>query len=158
MASPFIILKISNFVSIKTYDLRDNIHSKYCSGSVNSLQDKTYFTGYTGKLSAKYRKQTALRTDERVRLMDEIISGIQVIKMYAWEKSFSKIIRFARRSEIKIITKSSYVRAAFMAFNLFTTRCALFCTILTMGLSQQEITAAKVRTNQSALMKHFQEK
>lgn len=113
------------------------------------------FTGYTGKLSAKYRKQTALRTDERVRLMDEIISGIQVIKMYAWEKSFSKIIRFARKSEIKIITKSSYVRAAFMAFNLFTTRCALFCTILTMALSQQEITAAKVSITELNFLERF---
>lgn len=76
--------------------------------------------------------------------MDEIISGIQVIKMYAWEKPFSKVIRLARRSEIRIITKSSYVRAAFMAFNLFTTRCALFCTILTLALTDQEITASKV--------------
>ncbi|CAG9814463.1 unnamed protein product [Phaedon cochleariae] len=99
---------------------------------------------YTGKLSAKYRKQTALKTDERVRLMDEIISGIQVIKMYAWEKPFEKIVKIARRAEIKIITKSSYVRALFMAFLLFTTRFALFCSLLTLALSGQEITAAKV--------------
>lgn len=84
--------------------------------------------------------------------MDEIISGVQVIKMYAWEKSFSKVIRLARRAEIKIITKSSYVRAAFMAFNLFTTRCALFCTILTMALSHQEITAAKVNYNYNKMV------
>ncbi|KAJ8951065.1 hypothetical protein NQ318_003763 [Aromia moschata] len=100
--------------------------------------------GYTGKLSAIYRKQTALKTDERVRLMDEVISGVQVIKMYAWEKPFDKIIKFARKAEIKIITKSSYVRALFMTFNLFTTRVALFCTLLTMALSDQPITAAKV--------------
>lgn len=103
------------------------------------------FLAYTGKLSAIYRKQTALKTDERVRLMDEIISGVQVIKMYAWEKPFDKLIKFARKAELKIVTKSSYVRGLFMTFNLFTTRVALFCTLLTMVLTNQTITATKVR-------------
>ncbi|XP_066141508.1 ATP-binding cassette sub-family C member 4-like [Euwallacea fornicatus] len=100
--------------------------------------------GYTGKLSAIYRKATALKTDERVRLMDEILSGIQVIKMYAWEKPFAKLIRFARKAELKIITKSSYVRGLYMAFNLFTTRLAMFATLLTIALMEQSITAPKV--------------
>lgn len=100
--------------------------------------------GYTGKLSAIYRKQTALKTDERVRLMDEIIGGVQVIKMYAWEIPFGKIIRHARKLELKIVTKSSYIRGLYVTFNLFTTRIALFCTLLTMALSGQKITAAKV--------------
>lgn len=103
-----------------------------------------FFLGYTGKLSAIYRKATALKTDERVRLMDEILSGIQVIKMYAWEKPFAKLIRFARKAEVKIITKSSYVRGLYMAFNLFTTRLAMFGTLLTIALLDQPITAAKV--------------
>lgn len=76
--------------------------------------------------------------------MDEIITGIQVIKMYAWEKPFEKVISLARRAEIKIILKSSYVRALFMTFNLFTTRLALFCTLLVMALSNEEITASRV--------------
>ncbi|XP_072393683.1 ATP-binding cassette sub-family C member 4-like [Diabrotica undecimpunctata] len=99
---------------------------------------------YTGRLSAIYRKQTALRTDERVRLMDEVISGVQVIKMYAWEKPFKHLIKLARKAELKIVTKSSYVRALFMTFNLFTTRAALFATLLTMVLTDQQITATKV--------------
>lgn len=104
----------------------------------------TPLQSYTGKLSAIYRKQTAQKTDERVRLMDEIISGVQVIKMYAWEKPFAKLIKFARKAELKIITKSSYVRGLFMTFNLFTTRAALFSTLLTMALMKEPITASKV--------------
>lgn len=111
-----------------------------------------FFLGYTGKLSAVYRKATALKTDERVRLMDEIISGIQVIKMYAWEKPFAKLIRFARKAEVKIITKSSYVRGLYMAFNLFTTRLAMFATLLTIALLDQQITAAKVKINTLLLL------
>lgn len=78
--------------------------------------------------------------------MDEIISGVQVIKMYAWEKSFSKLITFARRMELKIVRKTSYVRALYMTFMLFTTRMALFCTMLSIALlyGSDQITADKV--------------
>lgn len=76
--------------------------------------------------------------------MDEIISGVQVIKMYAWERPFEKLIKQARKAELKIVTKSSYVRGLFMTFNLFTTRVALFCTLLTMVLTDQPITATNV--------------
>ncbi|XP_031636354.1 multidrug resistance-associated protein 4-like [Contarinia nasturtii] len=101
---------------------------------------------YTGKISSKFRLQTALRTDERVRFMDEIISGVQVIKMYAWEKPFAKLIMYARKMELKIVRKSSYVRALYMTFMLFTTRMAIFCTMLAIVLiyGSTEITAARI--------------
>lgn len=104
------------------------------------------FIGYTGKLSSIFRLQTALRTDERVRFMDEIISGVQVIKMYAWEIPFAKLITHARRMELKIVRKSSYVRALYMTFMLFTTRMAIFCTMLSIALlyGSDQITAAKI--------------
>lgn len=78
--------------------------------------------------------------------MDEIISGVQVIKMYAWEKPFAGLISDARQSELKMVLKNAYVRALYMTFTLFTTRMALFCTILSILLmyGRENITISKI--------------
>lgn len=78
--------------------------------------------------------------------MDEIISGVQVIKMYAWEKPFAKLIASARHMELKSVLKNSYVRAIYMTFNIFTTRMALFSTVLATVLlyGSENISVAKV--------------
>lgn len=100
--------------------------------------------GYLGKKTSVYRLKTALRTDERVRLTNEIISGIQAIKMYAWEKPFSNLIERARRREISVIRGMSLVRGITMSFIMFTTRMSLFITIVTYILYGHKITAEKV--------------
>ncbi|XP_055606100.1 ATP-binding cassette sub-family C member 4-like [Uranotaenia lowii] len=97
-----------------------------------------------GKLTSKYRLRTALRTDERIRLMDEVISGIHVIKMYAWERPFAALVSLARKAELKVVLKSGYLRGFHMTFELFTIRFALLAGMVTLVLSGEEITAAKV--------------
>lgn len=94
----------------------------------------------------KFRNQTAVRTDERIRFMDEIISGINVIKLYAWERHFTQLIALARKLELKVVKRNAYVRALYMTFAMFTTRIALFCSLLAIILLYGEgsITAAKV--------------
>lgn len=94
----------------------------------------------------KYRLKAALRTDERVRFMDEIISGVQVIKMYAWEVPFAKLIALTRQMELKYVKMNNCVRGLYMTFMLFTSRTAVFCTMLSITLlyGSDQITAAKV--------------
>ena len=53
--------------------------------------------GWLGKKAASLRLKTAQSTDARVKLMSEIIGGIQVIKMYTWEEPFAKLVAAARR-------------------------------------------------------------
>lgn len=64
------------------------------------------------------RKKIALKTDERVKLMSEIVSGIQVIKMYAWEKPFDKLVAIARRYVYLFLYKM-YVKCFIMYIKCF---------------------------------------
>ncbi|CAG9863581.1 unnamed protein product [Phyllotreta striolata] len=99
---------------------------------------------YIGKRISVLRLRTALRTDERVRLMNEILSGIQVIKMYAWEKPFAHLVAQARKREIQFIRNTSFLRGIFLSFIMYSTRMALFVSILVYVLSGYNITAEKV--------------
>ncbi|XP_014467782.1 PREDICTED: probable multidrug resistance-associated protein lethal(2)03659 isoform X2 [Dinoponera quadriceps] len=100
--------------------------------------------GWLGKRSSVLRLKTAIRTDERVRLTNEIITGIQAIKMYTWEKPFSALIEMARKREIDVIRATSYIRGVTMSFIIFTTRMSLFITVLVYVLFDNKITAEKV--------------
>ena len=45
----------------------------------------------------RFRFKSAILTDQRVRVMNEIISGIRVIKMYAWEHAVERVLANLRR-------------------------------------------------------------
>ncbi|XP_031638154.1 multidrug resistance-associated protein 4-like, partial [Contarinia nasturtii] len=85
---------------------------------------------YAGKLLTKVRFETALRTDERIRFMDEIVSGIQVIKMYCWERNFEGLIAATRRFELKMVLKSLNIKTFKFTIYLIASRVTLFCTVL----------------------------
>ncbi|KAL0104962.1 hypothetical protein PUN28_016536 [Cardiocondyla obscurior] len=92
-------------------------------------------------LSRKIRAMIAPLTDRRVQLMSELVAGIQVVKMYAWEKPFSKIVSMTRELEIEKIKFSSYVRAAYLAIIVFTERLILFFTLIMFVLTGNDLTA-----------------
>ena len=52
---------------------------------------------WVGKQFGKLRVRTAGKTDKRIRLMNEIVNGIKVIKMYTWEKPFASHVHDARK-------------------------------------------------------------
>jgi len=57
-----------------------------------------------------------------------------VIKMYAWEKPFSKVVELARRKEIQVIRYVSYIRGILLSFIVFTSRVSTFCSLVMFAL------------------------
>lgn len=96
--------------------------------------------GYLSKKQGRLRAKIAHLTDNRVKLMSEITSGIQVIKMYAWEKPFEKIVEVARRLEIDIVQKTSYIKGFSLALMIFTERATLYIAVITFVLMGKQIT------------------
>lgn len=63
----------------------------------DSVSLKIVVSAYLSTKQGALRGKIAKRTDERVRVMTELISGVQVIKMYAWEKPFEKLVDTLRK-------------------------------------------------------------
>ncbi|ESN93302.1 hypothetical protein HELRODRAFT_115686 [Helobdella robusta] len=47
--------------------------------------------------------------DARIRMMNEVINGIKLIKLYAWEDVFAEKITKVRVQEVKVIKRSAYL-------------------------------------------------
>ncbi|KAM7349634.1 ATP-binding cassette sub-family C member 4-like isoform 2-T2 [Cochliomyia hominivorax] len=80
--------------------------------------------------TSKLRGRTAKLTDARVGIMNELIRGIEVIKMYVWEKYFQDVVKEARRQEVREIRKAAYLRSFYLSSMILPERLTLFITIV----------------------------
>lgn len=97
---------------------------------------------WMGKLFSKLRRKTAQFTDKRVAVMTEIITAIRVIKMYAWENAFGKIIQQIRESEVAKIITASYAIGTNLLLSLFGNRLLDVGMIITYALTTEETISA----------------
>lgn len=82
-----------------------------------------------GFISIKQRKlQVNLMKikDKRLKLMSEVLNGMKVLKLYAWEPSFQDKILELRNKELDILKKYAYLQA----FSTFSFTCAPFLVTL----------------------------
>ncbi|KAG8558237.1 hypothetical protein GDO81_016925 [Engystomops pustulosus] len=64
--------------------------------------------------------------DNRIKLMNEILNGIKVLKLYAWELAFKEKVLGIRQEELKVLKKAAYLSAV----GTFTWVCAPFLVAL----------------------------
>ncbi|KAF5294184.1 hypothetical protein FQR65_LT10895 [Abscondita terminalis] len=93
------------------------------------------------KKTSDLRFSTAVTTDKRIRTMNEIICGIQVIKVYAWEKYFIKIVKAIRRLEIRYVRTTTFIKGIMISIQLFITKFSVFLTVLVYVLTGNHLQA-----------------
>ena len=57
----------------------------------------SFYGSIAAHKSGKIRAKAAAQTDKRLEIMKEIIAGIRVVKMYAWEWNFRDLVARIRK-------------------------------------------------------------
>ncbi|PAA56638.1 hypothetical protein BOX15_Mlig005571g4 [Macrostomum lignano] len=104
-----------------------------------------------GALASTQRKLQVAQMknkDDRIKLLNEVFSGIKVLKLYAWELSFQRQVEQIRERELITLKKTAYLSA----IGTFTWTCAPFLVTLAtfaayiLSSSENVLTAGKAFT------------
>lgn len=75
--------------------------------------------GYVATKLKYFQTKQMIKKDERIRMMNEILSGMKVLKLYAWEPSFQASVEKVRAKELQIIKYAAIANAyVFLLWNM----------------------------------------
>uniref|UniRef100_A0A8C0Z7B2 ATP binding cassette subfamily C member 6 n=1 Tax=Canis lupus familiaris TaxID=9615 RepID=A0A8C0Z7B2_CANLF len=99
----------------------------------------------------KLKKSQTKNKDKQIKLLNEILHGIKILKLYAWEPSYKKKIIEIREQELEVQKSAGYLAV----FSMLTLTCIPFLVSLaTFGIyflldEGNILTATKVFTSMS---------
>ena len=67
--------------------------------------------GFIAMKAKKLQVSQMKEKDNRVKMMNEVLQGIKILKLYAWEPSFENLISDIRTKETNIMKKVAYLSA-----------------------------------------------
>ncbi|XP_019874101.2 probable multidrug resistance-associated protein lethal(2)03659 isoform X2 [Aethina tumida] len=85
-----------------------------------------YFANIVVNMRLKMNK----KTDDRLQIMQEVLSAIKIIKMYTWEKCFDNKVTEARRKELIIMLKTFYIRVVVILIGLLSSKISFYVLIM----------------------------
>ncbi|XP_063914044.1 probable multidrug resistance-associated protein lethal(2)03659 [Zophobas morio] len=99
---------------------------------------------FIGKMSYPLRLRSSKKTDERLELIQEVLSSIKIIKMYTWETFFERKINTARKEELHQLVRLFFTKVWIVIIGSIGSKLAFFVFFLTyvyLGDSESRITA-----------------
>ncbi|KAJ3389562.1 hypothetical protein HDU92_000983 [Lobulomyces angularis] len=100
--------------------------------------------GYFYKKLSAIRKIVAPITDTRMKLMNEVLLGIRLIKYFSWEDSFAKKLSDIRSRELKLTFRKSIIGAFSRTVVLVI---PLFCSLISFvsyGLTNNSLNSSSI--------------
>jgi ABC-type multidrug transport system fused ATPase/permease subunit len=96
----------------------------------------------------KMRVRVLKYSDMRVKMMNEILTGIRIIKFYAWEKPFGKEVSSVRAKEMDALTKLAYTVAVGFSILLLSTPIVqpIIVFVTYVNIQDKPLTAATAFT------------
>ncbi|DAZ99471.1 TPA: hypothetical protein N0F65_001656 [Lagenidium giganteum] len=130
--SPLILLLVCIFIGIEMGGY------VALAAAASSIAILTYAT-FTARTIGAYRRQISRIAGERVKVTNEVLQGVRVVKMYAWENAVAERVAELRAQEIALLKKYDHLRVAnmvtlFLAQTLMATVC-LFVYVFCLGKS-----------------------
>lgn len=101
-------LILAPFVLAGALGLLWSLFGVYCLPGVGCILIVWPVQARFAKVSEKYAEAKNNVTDERVRLTNEMIENIRLLKIYAWDMEFERLISNSREKEIKLLRKLGY--------------------------------------------------
>ena len=97
------------------------------------------------KLGGRYVKQKNYVTDDRIKMTNEMIEGIRLLKMYGWDMQFARSIESKRNLEVSLLKKLGFTEyISGHLSNRLTPVLGSFVIFITYGLTDNTLTAGKV--------------
>ncbi|XP_077984677.1 ATP-binding cassette sub-family C member 5-like [Glandiceps talaboti] len=98
------------------------IYTTYILGPTALLGSLLFVLAYplqilASKAVATFRVKAIKITDRRVRMINEMITSIKLIKMYAWERPFAEKVADIRNSEKKVLQRTGFVQGLSQSIN-----------------------------------------
>jgi ATP-binding cassette, subfamily C (CFTR/MRP), member 1 len=96
----------------------------------------------------KMRVRVLKYSDMRVKMMNEILTGIRIIKFYAWEKPFGREVSRVREKEMEALTRLAYTVAVGFSILLLSTPIVqpIIVFVTYVNIQDEPLTAATAFT------------
>ncbi|XP_059187616.1 multidrug resistance-associated protein 5 [Centropristis striata] len=101
---------------------------------------------FSSRLTAFFRRRGVAITDRRVQKMNEILSYIKVIKMFAWVKAFARDVRGIRDEERRVLELTGYFQSITVGVAPIVVVIASVATFSAHMLLGYDLTAAQAFT------------